>query len=92
MHAHSSIKVKDQVGRAESIAHFYRHLEVWPSYDRTKILAPSEVPIQASSSEALLFGGDGRLKLTASLHRKSWVSGQQAYVTIAVKNGTRKTV
>jgi hypothetical protein len=37
-------------------------------------------------------GGNGKVKLTAMLHRLHWVAGQQCNINLTVKNDTKKTV
>ncbi|KAF8899044.1 hypothetical protein BD779DRAFT_1486738 [Infundibulicybe gibba] len=39
-----------------------------------------------------LYGGAGKLTLTASIHRLHWIAGQQCLVNIQVTNDTKKTV
>lgn len=37
-------------------------------------------------------GGDGKVKLTATIHRLHWIAGQQCSVKVSVVNDTKKTV
>ena len=39
-----------------------------------------------------MLSSDRKVKLTAQLHRLTWVAGQRCYVNIAVANDTKKTV
>ncbi|KAJ6621196.1 hypothetical protein B0H10DRAFT_1790355 [Mycena sp. CBHHK59/15] len=86
-----SIKVKDDSNR-RSIAHFYRDCEVWPRLNPSVILAPAEQPIQATTIESLFMGGNGKVKLTATLHRLHFVAGQQCPVHVSVQNDTKKAI
>lgn len=88
------MKVKDSSSGKRSIAHFYRTCEVWPRLDLRSVLAPAQRPIQASTvkSFAVLGGGDGKVKLSASLHRLQWIAGQSCQVKVHVENDTKKTV
>ena len=88
----SSIKVKDNDTDKKSIAHFYRNCEVWPRLNPSVILAPAPTPLQASTSKSLFMGGNGKLRLTATLHRLHWIAGQQCCIQVSVKNDTKKTV
>jgi hypothetical protein len=88
--AHRSIKVRSQDGSNPSIAHFYRPVTVYPYLDRTKILAPSNVPVQASEDKSLFLGGSGKVTLKASLHRSDWAAGQLCYVAVSIHNQTSK--
>ena len=85
-----SIKIKDTRTNARSIAHCYRTIEVWPLFDPAIILAPAPTPLYASTSKSLFLGGTGTVKLTASLHRATWVAGQRCYVRVFVANDTEK--
>lgn len=85
-----SIKIKDTRTNARSIAHCYRTIEVWPLFDPKFVLAPASTPLYASTSKALFFGGTGTVKLTASLHRATWIAGQRCYVRVFVANDTEK--
>lgn len=87
-----SIKLKDADGSQRSIAHFYRHIDVFPFLDPTTILRPLPEPIKASSSKSFFFGGDGKVALTASVHRDKWIAGQKLYVNVDIRNDTNKRV
>ncbi|EJD54818.1 hypothetical protein AURDEDRAFT_148418 [Auricularia subglabra TFB-10046 SS5] len=90
--AMASIKVKDVQTNTQSIAHFYRPVELWPSFNPQLILARAPQPIQASSEGTVFMGGNGKLKLSASLYREVWVAGQRCLVRVAIDNGTKKAV
>jgi hypothetical protein len=75
-----------------SIAHFYRNVEVWPYLDPAVVLAPSERPIHSMAAKGLFLGGSGKLKLIASLHRSTWVAGQRCFAKVLVSNDTNKKV
>lgn len=88
----ASIRIKDGRTGARSIAHFYRNLEVWPSYDPSRILAPTPSALYSTAAKPVFMGGPGKLKLTASLHREIWIAGQRCYVKVFVANDTTKKV
>ncbi|KAJ7361576.1 hypothetical protein DFH08DRAFT_684760, partial [Mycena albidolilacea] len=86
-----SIKIKDEFNK-RSIAHFYRDCEIWPRLNPSLILAPAEQPIQATTSKGLFMGGNGEVKLTAALHRSTFIAGSKAIVNLSVKNDTKKLI
>ncbi|CAG7853952.1 SubName: Full=Uncharacterized protein {ECO:0000313/EMBL:CCA67155.1} [Serendipita indica DSM 11827] len=85
-----SIKVKDVETGQTSIAHFYRYLELWPLLDPLRSLAPSPTPIYATTSKSVFLGGSGTIKLTASIHRETWVAGQKCFVKVFIANDTER--
>ena len=85
-----SIKVKDVECDETSIAHFYRYLELWPLLDPLRILSPSPTPVYANTSKGVFLGGPGTIKLTASIHRETWVAGQRCFVKVFIANDTEK--
>ncbi|EMD41967.1 hypothetical protein CERSUDRAFT_70407 [Gelatoporia subvermispora B] len=88
-----SVKVKDPKTDKRSIAHFYRSCEIWPRLNPSVALAAAPRPIQASTSKSVAVVGSGaKVKLTALLHRLTWVAGQRCYVKLAVANDTKKTL
>ncbi|KAL4267987.1 Arrestin C-terminal-like domain-containing protein [Pleurotus pulmonarius] len=87
-----SLKVKDICTSKRSITHFYRYCVVWPRLNPSAVLAPSPKPIRSSVSKGLFMGGNGKVELTASLHRPSWVAGQQCCVRISIVNYTNKRI
>ncbi|PIL31698.1 hypothetical protein GSI_06401 [Ganoderma sinense ZZ0214-1] len=88
-----SVKIKDSQTLKRSIAHFYRDCEVWPRLNLNVMLSTPSRPIQASSKKTLsAIGGGGQLKLTAMLHRSTWIAGQRCYVRIGLGNDTKRTV
>ena len=88
----ASIRIKDGRTGARSIAHFYRTIELWPSYDPSRILAPTPSALYSTAAKPVFMGGPGKLKLTASLHREIWIAGQRCYVKVFVANDTTKKV
>ncbi|KAF8324110.1 hypothetical protein DL93DRAFT_2222962 [Clavulina sp. PMI_390] len=70
------------------IAHFYRPCHIFPSYDPLFTLSPLLRPVTRTASKSLFLGGEGKLKLLASLHRTTWVAGQQCWLTIRLHNDT----
>ena len=88
----ASIRIKDGRTGARSIAHFYRNMEVWPSYDPSRILAPTPSALYSTAAKPVFMGGPGKLKLTASLHREIWIAGQRCYAKVFVANDTTKKV
>ncbi|KAF8641013.1 hypothetical protein AX17_000658 [Amanita inopinata Kibby_2008] len=87
-----SFKLKDSESGKRSIAHFYRSCEIWPRLNPAKILAPAPRPLRATASKLLFMGGDGKLELTASLQRLYWISGQQCFIQLGIRNETRRPV
>lgn len=87
-----SVKLKSHVGTDRSIAHFYRHVDVYPYFNPSIILAPSLKALTVDASKALFMGGSGKVNLSATLHRLTWVAGQRCYVDVRVKNGASKKV
>ncbi|CAE6458572.1 unnamed protein product [Rhizoctonia solani] len=83
-----------------SIAHFYRQVEIWPSYGPLALHSAEEVrsavdrsgTVSSRTAQELFLGGSGMLHLTAVLHRKIWLAGQKCTVYIGVWNETRKFV
>jgi hypothetical protein len=83
-----------------SIAHFYRNVELWPTYGPMALHSPEEVhpalgqagTVSSRTAQGLLFGGAGMLHLTAVLHRKVWLAGQKCTVYIGAWNETKKFV
>jgi hypothetical protein len=86
------VKLKSQDGRDRSIAHFYRHVEVFPYLNPAVLLAPALKPLRAEEAKCLFMGGTGKVSLSAEMHRATWVAGQLCYVDIRVENGTSKKV
>lgn len=86
------MKLKSRDGQDRSIAHFYRHIEVFPYLNPAVLLAPALKPLRAEASKALFMGGSGQVKLSAEMHRSTWVAGQHCYVDIRVENETGKKV
>ncbi|EJF66931.1 hypothetical protein DICSQDRAFT_43935, partial [Dichomitus squalens LYAD-421 SS1] len=88
-----SVKVKDSKTSKRSIAHFYRDCQVWPRLQVDGVLASAPRPIQASTARSIsVIGGGNKLKLTAMLHRLTWIAGQRCYVRVRIGNETKKTV
>ncbi|OSX67333.1 hypothetical protein POSPLADRAFT_1051478 [Postia placenta MAD-698-R-SB12] len=88
-----SIKVKNPKNGKRSIAHFYRHCEIWPRLSPSVVLLPAARPLQSATSKSLsMLGSANKVKLTGLLHRLTWVAGQRCYVTVAVVNETKKTI
>jgi len=87
-----SVKLKSANGSNRSIAHFYRHVELYPYLNPAVILSTSSKSVQAKASKGLFLGGNGKVHLAASLHRSTWVAGQRIYVNISIDNETNKKV
>ncbi|KAI0721389.1 hypothetical protein C8T65DRAFT_601517 [Cerioporus squamosus] len=88
-----SVKVKDSQTGKRSIAHFYRDCEVWPRMNPSVVLANAPRPIQASTAKSLSVIGSGhKVKLTATLHRMTWMAGQRCSVRIWIANETKKNI
>ncbi|KAL9932699.1 hypothetical protein V8E36_008398 [Tilletia maclaganii] len=87
-----SVKLKGAAGADRSIAHFYRHVELFPYLNPAAVLAAAPKPILSRAEKGLFMGGTGKVLLNASLHRSTWVAGQRVYVNIGVRNETTKKV
>ncbi|KDE08057.1 hypothetical protein MVLG_01758 [Microbotryum lychnidis-dioicae p1A1 Lamole] len=88
----ASVKLKSKHGSDRSIAHFYRHVDIFPYYNPAILLAPSPKPHTARASKSLFMGGSGKVNLEASLHRQTWVAGQRCYVEIRVENESNRKI
>ncbi|SCV69083.1 BQ2448_2103 [Microbotryum intermedium] len=88
----ASVKLKSKDGADRSIAHFYRHVDIFPYYNPAILLAPSPQPHTAKASKSLFMGGSGKVNLAATLHRQTWVAGQRCYVEIRVENESNKKI
>ncbi|KAG8968434.1 hypothetical protein FRC03_007376 [Tulasnella sp. 419] len=86
-----SIKIKTKNSDNQSIAHFYRHIEIYP-YFGYSILAPSQKPYEATAARSIFMGGPGKVHVTASLHRRTWIAGQRCYVHVNIQNSSSKRV
>ncbi|KAG9087980.1 hypothetical protein FRC06_002276 [Ceratobasidium sp. 370] len=83
-----------------SIAHFYRNVELWPTYGPMALHSAEEAhpalgqtgTVSSRTAQGLLFGGTGMLHLTAVLHRKVWLAGQKCTVYIGAWNETKKSI
>ncbi|QRV94961.1 arrestin [Ceratobasidium sp. AG-Ba] len=83
-----------------SIAHFYRTVELWPTYRPMSLHNHEEIhptlgdigTVCARAAQGLLFGGSGMLHLAAVLHRKVWIAGQKCTVYIGAWNETKKFI
>ena len=87
-----SVKLKSASGANRSIAHFYRHVDLFPYLNPAVVLSSALKPIQASSSKGLFLGGSGKVHLMASLHRNTWVAGQRVYIHVGIQNDTSKKI
>ncbi|GAA5978811.1 hypothetical protein JCM11641_003571 [Rhodosporidiobolus odoratus] len=88
----ASVKLKSKAGADRSIAHFYRHVEVFPYFNPALALAPAIKPLEAEAAKSLFLGGSGKVSLKASMHRETWVAGQRCYVDVRVENESSKKV
>ncbi|KAL8278464.1 hypothetical protein RQP46_009154 [Phenoliferia psychrophenolica] len=88
----ASIKLKSASGGDRSIAHFYRHVEIFPYLNPAVILAPALKPLEASESKSLFMGGNGKVRVSARMHRSAWVAGQRCYVDVRVENESSKKI
>ncbi|CDR98954.1 uncharacterized protein SPSC_06263 [Sporisorium scitamineum] len=87
-----SVKLKSVSGANRTIAHFYRHVDLFPYLNPAVVLSSALKPIQASSSKGLFLGGSGKVHLMASLHRNTWIAGQRVYINIGIQNETSKKI
>ncbi|GAA5900317.1 uncharacterized protein JCM6883_002807 [Sporobolomyces salmoneus] len=88
----ASIKLKSKNGSNRSIAHFYRHVEIFPFFNPAIVLAPAVKPLYAEASKGLFMGGSGKVNLSAKMHRGTWVAGQRCYVDVSVENESSKKI
>ncbi|GAA5978406.1 hypothetical protein JCM5350_001154 [Sporobolomyces pararoseus] len=88
----ASIKLKSKNGTNRSIAHFYRHVEIFPFFNPAIVLAPAIKPLFAEASKGLFMGGSGKVNLSAKMHRGTWVAGQRCYVDVRVENESSKKI
>ncbi|GAA5931298.1 uncharacterized protein JCM15063_001429 [Sporobolomyces koalae] len=88
----ASIKLKSKNGTNRSIAHFYRHVEIYPFFNPAIVLAPAVKPLFAEASKGLFMGGSGKVNLSARMHRGTWVAGQRCYVDVRVENESSKKI
>ncbi|GAA5863885.1 hypothetical protein JCM1840_005804 [Sporobolomyces johnsonii] len=88
----ASIKLKSKNGADRSIAHFYRHVEIFPYFNPALLLAPAVKPLFAEASKGLFMGGSGKVNLSAKMHRGTWVAGQRCYVDVRVENESSKKI
>lgn len=56
------------------------------------MLAPASRPLRVTNAKRVFMGGDGKVQLTASLHRLYWVAGQRCFVNVSVVNKTKKAM
>ncbi|KAG9016344.1 hypothetical protein FRB90_003218 [Tulasnella sp. 427] len=89
--AMGSIKIKDQGSPVKSIAHFYRHVEIYPFLGQS-VLSSAGQPLRTSTAQTLFMGGSGKLQVAALLHRRIWIAGQRCYVHVTLNNETTKKV
>lgn len=89
---HRSIGLKGKADSTRSIAHFYRQIDLFPYLDPAEMLSSAPKPISASHAKSLFLGGEGKVELTASVHRENWVAGQLCYVTVDIKNESTKKI
>ena len=93
-------KYADLLNHKVSIAHFYRNVELWPTYGPMALRCVEQVhpslgnagTVSSRTAQGLLFGGPGMLHLTAVLHRRVWLAGQKCTVYVGVWNETKKSV
>jgi hypothetical protein len=87
-----SLKLKSASGDDRSIAHFYRHVDIYPYFNPAMALASALTPLKNSADKSIFMGGSGKVHLTATMHRGTWVAGQRCYVDVCVQNETSKKV
>ncbi|GAA5862218.1 hypothetical protein JCM8547_007774 [Rhodosporidiobolus lusitaniae] len=88
----ASVKLKSKSGTNRSIAHFYRHVDVFPYFNPALVLAPAVKPLRAEAAKSLFMGGSGKVSLKTSMHRETWVAGQRCYVDVRVENESGKKI
>ncbi|KAH7886111.1 hypothetical protein F5I97DRAFT_1809464, partial [Phlebopus sp. FC_14] len=87
-----SLKLKDPVTSEQSVAHFYRDCEIWPQLSLSTSLSAASRPLVSEATKGVLFGGPGKVKLTAKIHRLHWIAGQRCPVYLCVANESKKHV
>ncbi|KIK96380.1 hypothetical protein PAXRUDRAFT_116921, partial [Paxillus rubicundulus Ve08.2h10] len=89
--AMASLRLKDPQTSAESVTHFYRSCEIWPRLSATN-LSPAPRPLVSEAAKNVFMGGNGKVRLSATMHRLHWVAGQRCVVHLRVVNESKKTV
>ncbi|KAF9225460.1 hypothetical protein BS17DRAFT_599685 [Gyrodon lividus] len=90
--AMASLRLKDPQTSAESVAHFYRSCEIWPRLSFTTSLSPAPRPLVSEATKNVFMGGNGKVRLSATMHRLHWIAGQRCVVHLRVVNESKKTV
>lgn len=90
----ASVKIRDPAGgpTPDAIAHFYRSCSVWPRLSHASTLAQASRPLVSEAAKTMLFGGSGKVRLCAKIHRYHWISGQRCVVRVEVTNESKRTV
>lgn len=89
----ASLKLFFPATGKKSIAHFYRHITVYPFLEIDKVLLNYGDPIEVSRESKLGWkwaGGEGRVGLNVKAARKIWVAGQQCWIDVAIRNESSK--
>ncbi|KIJ22081.1 hypothetical protein PAXINDRAFT_174031, partial [Paxillus involutus ATCC 200175] len=90
--AMASLRLKDPQTSAESVTHFYRSCEIWPRLSFTTNLSPAPRPLVSEAAKNVFMGGNGKVRLSVTMHRLHWVAGQRCVVHLRVVNESKKTV
>jgi Arrestin (or S-antigen), C-terminal domain len=82
-----------KIGDKRSLIRQTWHIQMLTVHDPQKALASLPSPLLASDSLTSSHGADIHVvKLTAGLHRQTWVNGSKIFVDVHVVNGTPKSI
>lgn len=79
----------------KSIAHFYRHVTVYPFLEIDRVLRNFEHPLEAGKQAKLGWswaGTAGKVELSVRAARGIWIAGQQCWVDVGIRNDGAKKV
>ena len=92
----ASLKLFFPTTGKKSIAHFYRHVTIYPFLDVDRVLrnfeAPLEVERQKKVGGGWTWGKVGKTEMTVKSARAVWVAGQQCWLDIGIRNDGVKKV
>jgi len=87
---HGTIMIS--INGSKSIVRCSRDIRIISALDPETALLPLDVPLLSTEEHSLRWGGHKTLKVTAGLHRATWVSGTAAYVDVNIVNNTNRKV
>lgn len=92
----ASLKLFFPTTGKKSIAHFYRHVTIYPFLDVDRVLRNFEAPLEVEREKkvggAWTWGKVGKTEMTVKSARPIWVAGQQCWLDIAIRNDGVKKV